>query len=104
MITTCTRCGSLYVAGSEEQAYERERWCAKCSGINGAQLQAYSVSWEAPGQPRGGFSSGSRRVYASSEGDAVVRCRQLVAGDFGFPEGNVRVTDVRPIASSIVVP
>jgi hypothetical protein len=30
MITTCTDCGSLYEAGSEEQAYEPKRWCFLC--------------------------------------------------------------------------
>lgn len=30
MITTCTDCGGAYEAGSEEQAYERERWCFRC--------------------------------------------------------------------------
>lgn len=30
MITTCTDCHALYDAGSEEQAYEPERWCPGC--------------------------------------------------------------------------
>ena len=30
MITTCTKCGSLYEAGSEEQAYESVRLCFSC--------------------------------------------------------------------------
>lgn len=30
MITTCTRCGGLYEAGSEEQANELERFCLAC--------------------------------------------------------------------------
>lgn len=30
MITTCTKCGALYEAGSEEQAYEPERFCFQC--------------------------------------------------------------------------
>jgi hypothetical protein len=30
MITTCTDCGSLYEAGSEEQACEPKRWCFDC--------------------------------------------------------------------------
>jgi hypothetical protein len=28
MISTCTVCGHLYEAGSEEQAYEQVRYCA----------------------------------------------------------------------------
>lgn len=28
MIATCTTCGHLYEAGSEEQAYEHPRYCA----------------------------------------------------------------------------
>jgi len=28
MISTCTVCGHLYEAGSEEQAYEQPRYCA----------------------------------------------------------------------------
>jgi hypothetical protein len=28
VISTCTVCGHLYEAGSEEQAYERPRYCA----------------------------------------------------------------------------
>jgi predicted nucleic acid-binding Zn-ribbon protein len=31
MITTCTECGKLYEAGSEEQANEQERLCPDCS-------------------------------------------------------------------------
>lgn len=30
MITTCTTCGQMYEAGSEEQAYEQERFCFVC--------------------------------------------------------------------------
>lgn len=30
MITTCTECGTLYEAGSEEQANEATRRCARC--------------------------------------------------------------------------
>lgn len=30
MITTCTKCGDLYEAGSEEQAYEPVRFCSIC--------------------------------------------------------------------------
>lgn len=30
MITTCTTCGGLYEAGSEEQANEPSRWCPPC--------------------------------------------------------------------------
>ncbi len=30
MITTCTECGCLYEAGSEEQAHEEERYCPEC--------------------------------------------------------------------------
>jgi hypothetical protein len=30
MITTCTDCGGCYDAGSEEQAYEPERFCCSC--------------------------------------------------------------------------
>jgi hypothetical protein len=30
MITTCTTCGDLYEAGSEEQANEPERFCFTC--------------------------------------------------------------------------
>lgn len=30
MIATCTRCGTLYEAGSEEQANEQERLCFGC--------------------------------------------------------------------------
>jgi hypothetical protein len=30
MITTCSRCGKLYEAGSEEQAYESDRLCPAC--------------------------------------------------------------------------
>jgi hypothetical protein len=29
-MTTCTRCGVVYEAGSEEQANERFRWCPSC--------------------------------------------------------------------------
>lgn len=28
--TTCTRCGCVYEAGSEEQANEQHRWCLSC--------------------------------------------------------------------------
>jgi hypothetical protein len=28
--TTCTKCGCVYEAGSEEQANERSRWCPSC--------------------------------------------------------------------------
>lgn len=35
MITTCTDCGRLYEAGSEEQANERERWCLACCAKRG---------------------------------------------------------------------
>ncbi len=30
MIATCTKCGGLYEAGSEEQAYETVRLCFRC--------------------------------------------------------------------------
>ncbi len=30
MITTCTKCGKLYEAGSEEQANEPGRLCLSC--------------------------------------------------------------------------
>jgi hypothetical protein len=30
MITTCSRCGALYEAGSEEQANEPDRLCRRC--------------------------------------------------------------------------
>ncbi len=30
MITTCTKCGRAYEAGSEEQANEPERFCFDC--------------------------------------------------------------------------
>ena len=29
-VTTCTNCGVIYEAGSEEQANERERLCSRC--------------------------------------------------------------------------
>lgn len=33
MITTCGRCGGLYEAGSEEQAYEPDRLCRRCFNL-----------------------------------------------------------------------
>lgn len=52
MITVCTDCGSLYDAGSDEQANEpEERWCPKCrpvychecSKAGGADMPIYHV-------------------------------------------------------------
>lgn len=31
MITTCTKCGKLYEAGSEDQANEPDRLCRECA-------------------------------------------------------------------------
>ena len=38
MIATCTDCGTLYEAGSEEQAYETERWCFRCRIAHGVSI------------------------------------------------------------------
>jgi len=29
-LTTCSKCGCVYEAGSDEQANERPRWCPSC--------------------------------------------------------------------------
>jgi hypothetical protein len=33
LITTCTKCSQLYEAGSEEQANEPVRLCARCTSL-----------------------------------------------------------------------
>ncbi len=52
-ITTCTKCGSLYEAGSEEQANEQERLCYSCRqprpapqtvGENESEMRGLAVS------------------------------------------------------------
>jgi hypothetical protein len=37
-VTTCTECGKLYEAGSEEQANEVSRWCPSCRGSRSCVL------------------------------------------------------------------
>lgn len=44
MITTCTRCGALYEAGSEEQAYERDRFCFDCRAALARAQQSYEAA------------------------------------------------------------
>jgi hypothetical protein len=51
VITTCTDCGSLYQAGSEEQAREPQRWCFGCTRKRGIQqppetlAELYPAGW-----------------------------------------------------------
>ena len=71
--------------------------------MNGAELKAFAVSWEARGMPRGGFSSGARRIFAIDAKDAVERGRELIAKDNAWPIGNVRILEVRPIDNAIEV-
>jgi hypothetical protein len=47
MITTCTDCGSLYEAGSEEQANEPKRWCFACRRKRGIPTPAIMLTPDA---------------------------------------------------------
>lgn len=74
MITTCPKCGCLYDAGSEEQAYEIDRSCRRCFDENRRIAAAYAEARDrtssqppAPTQP----APANVTYYESSRGKPV---------------------------------
>lgn len=73
-ITTCTKCGSLYEAGSEEQANEQERLCSSCRLAPWCQICGWrkwgNDSWNGR-SCKCGTPQGSRARRARSHGARV---------------------------------
>lgn len=43
-ITTCSRCGCVFEAGSDEQANERHRWCPGCRICTDCQARGVALT------------------------------------------------------------
>lgn len=43
-ITTCSKCGCVYEAGSEEQANETHRWCPSCRICTDCQARGVTLT------------------------------------------------------------